>query len=71
MSTRIRDLGLSEADCRSIARVTIAKDWRGMVSFEALIRQADRLLAEAQLELPVGPKRGQVAGAPVEADDVL
>jgi hypothetical protein len=42
---RIRDLGLTEEDCRIIARNISAK-WNPPYSFEYCIRAADRLLAE-------------------------
>jgi hypothetical protein len=44
-SKRIRDLGLSEDDCRTIAR-NIAAKWNSPYSFEYCIRAADRLLVE-------------------------
>lgn len=42
---RIRDLGLTEDDCRTIARNILAK-WQPPYSFEYCIRAADRLLVE-------------------------
>lgn len=44
-SQRIRDLGLTEEDCRLIAKNISAK-WAAPYSFEYCIRAADRLLAE-------------------------
>lgn len=62
MNNRIRDLGLSLQDCRSIAKVLAAKQWR-VYSFEKTIWAADTLLAEAQLEIPqTQPRRA----APLE-----
>jgi len=42
---RIRDLGLTEDDCKSIAKNILAK-WNPPYSFEYCIKAADRLLAE-------------------------
>lgn len=47
---RIRDLGLSEEDCRTIARNISAK-WNAPYSFEYCIRAADRLLVEKHTRL--------------------
>lgn len=58
MNNRIRSLGLSPQDCRSIAEVMKAKGWK-VYSFEKCIWNADTLLAEAQLDIPQtrGPDR--------------
>ncbi len=52
MCKRIRTLGLTENDCRVIAKVIVSKGWRPPYSFENLIKGADRYLAEAQLGFP-------------------
>lgn len=44
-SQRIRDLGLSEDDCKTIAK-NIAAKWNPPYSFEYCIKAADRLLVE-------------------------
>ena len=51
MNNRIRDLGLSVMDCKSIAKVQLAKGWK-VYSFEKTIWAADTLLQEAQLDIP-------------------
>lgn len=63
---RIRDLGLTEDDCKTIARA-IASKWDAPYSFEYCINAADRLLAEAE----TGVKRGKAARetVPVEMGD--
>lgn len=53
MSGRIRDLGLTEEDCTTIAREA-AKKGRRTESFEWLIKKAPEYLAEAQLA-PTSP----------------
>lgn len=62
MNNRIRTLGLSVQDCKSIAKVLWQKQWR-VYSFEKTIWNADTLLAEAQLEIPQtkGPDRRPMA----------
>ena len=71
MSQRIKMLGLSEADCRSIAKVVQAKGWRPPISFETLIKGADRHLSEAQMPLPAVTSTPSRSGwtAPTEVDD--
>ena len=56
VSNRIRELGLSQEDCRSIAQVLKKRGWK-VYSFDYAIRYADTLLQEAQL----GPKPGGYA----------
>lgn len=65
MSTRIRSLGLSVQDCKSIAKVQAAKGWK-TYSFESCIKFADTLLAEAQLDIPAVGKSGQPSRAPLD-----
>lgn len=65
LSTRIRDLGLTEDDCRSIARA-IAVKWDPPYGFEYCIKAADRLLAESDTTVKKGKNRER---APVEMDD--
>lgn len=65
MNNRIRTLGLSVQDCKSIAKVLWAKQWR-VYSFEKTIWNADTLLAEAQLDIP--PTRGPDR-RPMQMDD--
>ena len=45
MSARIRDLGLTEDNCRHIARAAMENWSRAPYSFEWIIRKADELLA--------------------------
>ncbi len=68
MSGRVRDLGLSELDCVSIAKVLRAKGWK-TYSFEKTIWAADRLLAEAQLPLSGVPDKPKPTTRPVEMDE--
>lgn len=60
MNNRIRDLGLSLANCQSIAKVLLAKGWK-VYSFEKTIWSADTLLASAQLDIPETRKRTETA----------
>jgi hypothetical protein len=61
MASRIRDLGLTEEDCRKIARVLLTK-WNPPYGFEYAIKSADRLLVE-----DVGAVKGRSRErAPVE-----
>lgn len=69
MSARIRDLGLSETDCRAIAKVWVAKGWRPPFSFEKMILGADRFLAEAQLPLAAPQNKLPGWSGPTEVDD--
>jgi hypothetical protein len=64
MKQRIQALGLTRADCVSIAKVAAA-EWRGPVRAESLVRQADVLMAGAQgeFESTKHPHRDQ---SPVE-----
>lgn len=55
MNKRIRDLGLTEEHCRTIARNVAS--WQGNISFENLIKGADRYLA--------GPVAGHRAGGQI------
>lgn len=48
-SKRIRELGLTEEDCRTIAKNILAK-WQPPYSFEYCIKAADRLLAESSVK---------------------
>ena len=48
MQNRIRALGLTEEDCRTIATVA-ASDWQGKVKAESLVRQAEKLLSESSV----------------------
>lgn len=57
---RIRDLGLTEEDCKTIARNIMAK-WQPPYGFEYCIKAADRLLAET------GKKSKE--SAPAEMDE--
>ncbi len=66
MSNRIKNLGLTAGDCRTVARVLEAKGWK-TYSFEKAIWAADRLLQEAQLEL-AGTEAPRSAH-PLEMDD--
>lgn len=68
MKNRIQALGLTRADCESVARVA-GVQWDGQIRAESLVRQADKLMAEAQLELPTAPRKPGTAPAPVELDD--
>lgn len=70
MSTRIRSLGLSEADCRTIAKVAKAKGWRPPISFETLIKGADRYLADAQLPLAAPDIGKPDKRDPIEMEDL-
>jgi hypothetical protein len=70
MAARLKTLGLTETDCRTIARVAAA-GWRpGPIRAESLVRQADVLLAGAQQQIPgVGSRvleYGWQGAAPVE-----
>ncbi len=67
MSNRIRDLGLTLADCTVIARVLEARGWK-TYSFEKAIWEADRLLAEAQLEPTKSPVK--TPKRPVDMEDI-
>lgn len=62
---RIRDLGLTEDDCRSIARC-ISTKWNPPYSFEYCIRAADRLLAESTTVVKATKNK---QSAPVEMDE--
>ena len=66
LSQRIRNLGLTEEDCKKIARCVAIK-WNPPYGFEFCIKAADRLLVEAETlkERPVKT----VQRAPVEMDD--
>jgi len=63
MKNRIQALGLTAADCVTVAKVAGAQ-WQGVIKAESLVNQADKLLAESQLELDPGapppPKRSPV-----------
>jgi hypothetical protein len=60
MSNRIRDLGLTELNCRGIAGVLLARTHPRYHSFERAIWDADKLLAEAQLGPPTRAPSGPV-----------
>lgn len=64
MSKRIKMLGLTEDDCRKIARCVAIK-WNPPYGFEYCIKAADRLLVEADT---VKNSKNQ-DNAPVEMDD--
>lgn len=66
MASRIRNLGLTEEDCKRIARVMSAK-WDPPYGFEYAIKAADRLLAES--ETAPTRKGARKAEAPVEMGD--
>lgn len=55
MSRKLADYGLTEGDCRTVAKVAAAQ-WQGPIRAESLIRQADRLLSMSQQELPIAAK---------------
>lgn len=65
LARRIRDLGLTEEDCRVIARVLAVK-WNPPFGFEYAIKAADRLLAEASTVRRAAKTK---ASAPVEMGD--
>lgn len=62
MKNRIQALGLTRADCVTIAKVAGA-EWQGLVRAESLVRQADKLMANGQLEISTPHTRN---GSPVE-----
>lgn len=64
-SMRIKSLGLTEDDCKAIARC-IAVKWDAPYSFEYCIRAADRLLTESSI---VVKKTKTKENAPVEMDE--
>lgn len=64
MQNRLNALGLSRMDCISAAKVA-GVEWRGAIKAESIVRQADRLLQAAQLELPTNRE-----GISVEMDDL-
>lgn len=66
MKSRIQALGLTRADCTTVAKVAAAK-WQGVIRAESLVRQADRLMAESQLEFAPPPR--QQVPSPVELGD--
>lgn len=66
IQNRLNALGLSRMDCVSAAKAAAA-EWRGPIKAESIVRQADRLLQAAQLEIPGA--RG-ASTAPVEMDDL-
>ncbi len=45
MQSRLRVLGLTEADCTRIATVAGA-DWAGRIKAESLVRQAEKMLSD-------------------------
>lgn len=51
MKNRIQALGLTRQDCVSIAKVASVQ-WAGIIRAESLVRQADKLLVEAQQPMP-------------------
>ncbi len=65
MSNRIRALGLTEEDCRTLAKVALAKGWRPPISFETLIKGADRYLAEDTTTTPKATTK-----APLKMEDM-
>lgn len=69
MKNRIQALGLTKTDCETIAKVA-GVGWQGQIRAESLVRQADKLLTESQLPLPVkaAPQPNSNGGA-VELDD--
>src|SRR5690606_29631606 len=52
MKNRIQALGLTRDDCITIAKAA-AVEWQGVIRAESLVRQADKLLASAQMEVPL------------------
>ena len=64
MQNRLNALGLSRMDCVSAAKAA-SVEWRGPIKAESIVRQADRLLQAAQLEIP-----GAGSQRPVEMEDV-
>lgn len=69
MSKRLTALGLTVGDCTTIAKVAAAQ-WQGAVRAESLVRQADKLLQESQLDLPsVQHPNKQTMPAPLELSD--
>lgn len=69
MNTRIKNLGLTEEHCRTIAQNV--SSWRPPISFETLIKGADRYLTSPQVAPQPWKARGNPVAArgPVEADD--
>jgi hypothetical protein len=65
LARRIRDLGLTEDDCRTIARTMMVK-WNPPFGFEYGIKAADRLLAESSTVTKYSKTK---ASAPVEMGD--
>ena len=56
MQNRIRALGLTEADCASIAAAA-GGEWEGRIKAESLVRQAEKLLQSNGA--PSTPSRGK------------
>lgn len=67
MKNRIQALGLTRADCVTVAKVAGAQ-WQGAIRAESLVRQADKLLQESQLDLSGAPPKPKHA-SPVELSD--
>jgi hypothetical protein len=68
MKNRIQALGLTRSDCTTIAKVAGA-EWKGVIRAESLVRQADKLLAGAQMELPATSTPHLRDSSPVELSD--
>lgn len=68
MKNRIQALGLTRQDCITIAKVA-GEQWQGVIRAESLVRQADKLLADGQCELPIKRTPQADSRAPVELSD--